>query len=499
MTILQRNTTSTTGKYLFDYFNFLNVRLICISWIIFQIAIFSYNYNVLLYNDDLSNTVASLSHGFLMSRSSALLININFMLLFIFINKGVVSLICDIINIHNYYHIAIVSSIIFFSIIHTVSHIFNYYHLTLNENDIGTLLKTPSSITGVLLIGLFIMMYVFSLQFIRTNVYELFMIMHYILCIGIFICLLFHSLSCFFHTNKGVCLETTFWKCMIVPILLFVLERLHREYTGNKHTIFINAKKHSHNCTEIELYKPDFEFKPGQWVLLKCPEISRFQWHPFTITSNPIENGKVQLFIKERGEWTTQLSELLLKNNVYKNNIELKISKPYGCSYNIISQYRTVVLIAGGIGITSFISLLKSLPCKLGHGNTNVYLKKVHLHWVCKNSYDFDCFIIELNKIKGILDEYGNLLELNYYVTAGLTAGLTTGNTRVYKKIYPPSIDFIHKRPDFDILFEKLNKNNPDTNVRVIICGSKKMAKDIYKINKNYGNKFIIKNCNYFN
>jgi NADPH oxidase len=282
---------------------------------------------------------------------------------------------------------------------------------------------------------------------------------------------------------------------MIVPILLFVLERLHREYTGNKHTIFINAKKHSHNCTEIELYKPDFEFKPGQWVLLKCPEISRFQWHPFTITSNPIENGKVQLFIKERGEWTTQLSELLLKNNVYKNNIELKISKPYGCSYNIISQYRTVVLIAGGIGITSFISLLKSLPCKLGHGNTNVYLKKVHLHWVCKNSYDFDCFIIELNKIKGVLDEYGNLLELNYYVTAGLTAG----NTRVYKKIYPPSIDFIHKRPDFEIIFEKLNKNNPDTNVRVIICGSKKMTNDIYKINKNYGNKFIIKNYDYFN
>ena len=486
MNILERNNKHN------NYYNLdvaFSKKLLYTVWILFQIAIFLYNCNGLLHNDDLSNTVSKLNYSFVISRSSALLININFMLLFIFVNKGIVSFLCNLISINNYYHVAIFSYIIFFSIIHVVSHIVNFYYLTLSENDIRTLLKTHTSITGILLVFSFIVIYIVSFKSLRTSRYELFLILHHVLCAGICICLLVHSLSCFFHTNNGVCLESSFWKFVLGPVVLLVLERIYREYIGNQHTVFINAKKHSHSCTEIELYKPCFEFKSGQWVLLNCPQISRFQWHPFTITSNSIEHGNVQIFLKERGEWTRKLSELLLKNKFYKNNINLKVSIPYGCSYNIISRYRTVVLIAGGIGITSFMSLLKSLPCKLGHGNKDVYLKKVHLHWMCKNAYEFDCFIIELHKIKSNLEAYGNLLELNLYIT---------GPNKVHRRnnIYPPSIDFINKRPDFNNIFEQLQIN--DNYIKVIVCGSRELSNDIYKIKSKYGNKLCIKNCDYF-
>lgn len=45
----------------------------------------------------------------------------------------------------------------------------------------------------------------------------------------------------------------------------------------------------------------------GQWVLINCPSVSKTEWHPFTITSNPIEFGHVQVFIKESGDWTKML------------------------------------------------------------------------------------------------------------------------------------------------------------------------------------------------
>lgn len=463
-------------------------KVVYIGWILFQIFIFLYNFSILSHDVELSNTVNKLNYSFLISRSSALLININFMLLLLLINRNIVSFLCHVCSINNYYHITIFSSIIFFSIIHIISHIFNYYYLTSNDNDIKTLLKTPTSITGIFLIFLMIVIYIFSLKSLRTNVYELFLIMHYLLCTGICVCLLVHSLSCFFRTNSGTCLESSFWRFIVIPTILLVGERMYREYIGNKYTVIVKVKKHSHDCTEIELYKPFFEFKPGQFILLNCPSISKFQWHPFTITSDSIEKNRIQLFIKERGEWTRSLSELLLTNNFYKNNINLKVSLPYGCSYNIISRYRTVLLIAGGIGITSFISILKSLPYNIER-EKDTYIKKMQIHWMCKNIHDFQHFINDLYKIKCKLDEYdNNLLELYFYVTQDNTISNTLHTT------FPKTIEFINGRPDFNQVFEKLNKNSNYTNnyIKLIVCGSQKLHNNIYKIKQKYGNKFCL-------
>ena len=30
--------------------------------------------------------------------------------------------------------------------------------------------------------------------------------------------------------------------------------------------------------------KPNFTFQPGDWVFVNIPEISKFEWHPFTIS-----------------------------------------------------------------------------------------------------------------------------------------------------------------------------------------------------------------------
>lgn len=501
-------TDNSTSKH--GYFYVRN-NVIIYLWVMVQVCIFVYNYVLLLYYDkSRSNIFIYIGSGFLIAKISAILININLMLLFIFANKYIISCISNFYFLPDMgmsYHIIINISILFFTILHCGAHFYNFYIIeTTNFNkDITNMISTNNrlfthtvaGVTGIILICLFFIVYTFSISYIRKRYYELFTMAH-MLYIFIIITLMFHGSFCFFKNNDSSCPWPTSWEYIIIPFTLFLIERLYREYISYKHTYFVNMKKYSSDCTQIQVYKPFFEFKPGQWVLVNCPCISKFQWHPFTITSNPIENGNIQLFIKERGKWTKDFIKYIYDNKFHKSNIKLKVSYPYGQRYDIITKYRVAVLIASGIGITPFMSLLKALPCNLGHGNNNVYLKKVYLYWVCRDVFDFDCFINELKQLKIETDKWGNLLELHLFVT-GLQRNYN------YTQHYTPSIEFTYSRPNLDMLFDDLNKRHPNTTIKLLFCGSEGMNNSIkntvnkFNTNKNISCKFIFVQGELFN
>lgn len=37
---------------------------------------------------------------------------------------------------------------------------------------------------------------------------------------------------------------------------------------------------------------PFFHFKPGDYVFINIPAIAKYEWHPFTISSAPEQQGK---------------------------------------------------------------------------------------------------------------------------------------------------------------------------------------------------------------
>src|ERR1700743_3025029 len=59
---------------------------------------------------------------------------------------------------------------------------------------------------------------------------------------------------------------------------------------------------------EIQIRKPSFRYKPGQWLFLNCPTVSRHQWHPFTITSCPYD-PYVSVHIRQLGDFTRALPD----------------------------------------------------------------------------------------------------------------------------------------------------------------------------------------------
>jgi glycine betaine catabolism B len=97
--------------------------------------------------------------------------------------------------------------------------------------------------------------------------------------------------------------------------------------------------------------KPDhYHFIPGQYTLLKFPgsEISR----PFTFSSSPIENH-LGFTIKKMGEFTTKLFDAQIGD-------ELILDNPKGEALNFNEEVKEdVVFIAGGSGVTPFMSSIK--------------------------------------------------------------------------------------------------------------------------------------------
>ncbi len=131
----------------------------------------------------------------------------------------------------------------------------------------------------------------------------------------------------------------------------------------------VKVEDQTSGVTDIYLKASSDKLKylAGQFAFFTFPNICKKEQHPFTISSHPYDE-LLRITVKGLGDYTSNMGSVL------KPGDNAFIEGPYGHFSSAYVKEKEQVWIAGGIGITPFLSLMK-----------DVHTKSIHLFWSVKN------------------------------------------------------------------------------------------------------------------
>lgn len=186
--------------------------------------------------------------------------------------------------------------------------------------------------------------------------YQYKVLIHNITLLGLVI-LLVHILLAY-SVESNLPLEITLIVYFAVPFTLYFYHKIIKVYfIKDKKFSVSEVIKESNNTVTIK-FKPKtkklFNYQPGQflYVRIKNQDIPRDE-HPFTISSSPSQQDYVSVTVKQLGDFTSKLSNVKVGDDAY-------IDGAFGSfSYLNRPENKKICFIAGGIGITPFLGMLR--------------------------------------------------------------------------------------------------------------------------------------------
>jgi len=238
-----------------------------------------------------------------------------------------------------------------------------------------------------------------SLPVIRRWAYEIFVMLHVpvgLLYVGVL----------FWHTKNYL----ASWDYLYATVALFVFCQVIRLFNLNwtkpwRMSFLVGDEAAITLMTEnaIKITIPtQMRWKPGQYVYLRMPGISLFENHPFTIASLcsedfPSEYGEnyrdCVLVFRPYGGFTRKVLETAIEKGPW-HTYRAFLDGPYGGMRRELAAFDTVILIAGGSGITSLMSQLLNLIKRMRDGKA--ITKKIVVVWALKRLEAMDWFREEL-------------------------------------------------------------------------------------------------------
>lgn len=138
----------------------------------------------------------------------------------------------------------------------------------------------------------------------------------------------------------------------VIATIAFLYKRFIYYFVGvTKYKIVLSGKQKELLVVSMEAIGSPIKFEPGQYGFFSFPSRKRDD-HAFSILG--INGNKLIIGIKIVGNFTTKLAEL-------KTGSELLVKGPYGNFGEKMRGTKHAVWIAGGIGITPFLSMAKAV------------------------------------------------------------------------------------------------------------------------------------------
>ena len=130
----------------------------------------------------------------------------------------------------------------------------------------------------------------------------------------------------------------------------------------------------------------------GQYVFLNFPEISKWEWHPYTLSSSPLETH-LEVNIKKLGNHTKALVESCHNGD----HPYVRVDGPYGRVVINPRRYASLVFVSGGIGVTPMISMLRwyyliNTPPEVASKQSVHLAEYIYFLWVVDKRSTYEVF-----------------------------------------------------------------------------------------------------------
>ncbi|KAF8837003.1 NADPH oxidase B [Paxillus ammoniavirescens] len=509
-------------------------RLFFFSWIFFHCLVIAFGFMNYQLSDDLTTARATFGITYPIARAAALVLHTDVIFILLPVCRNFISLLRRTplnqfipFDKNITFHKATAWSMVFFTVIHIVAHMRNFQELAMLDPNAKTTAQrilvfleanftTGPGVTGWIMTACLAIMVWFAREKSRRANFERFWYSHHLFLL-FFLAWQFHGMWCMIKPDREpFCSSNSigvFWRYWLAGGLIWTYERILREVRSRHKTYISKVIQHPSKVVEIQIKKEKTTTRAGQYIFICCPEISYFQWHPFTLTSAP-EEDYISVHIRVVGDFTTALAKALgcvfdsdkakevsasggmvIGTNTHPplNRVlpRVMVDGPFGSASEDFLNYETVLLVGAGIGVTPFASILKSIWYRMNNMNNSkpTRLSKVYFTWVIRDFGSAEWFHSLLQAIEE--QDTQNRIEINLYLTAKIKEddvnNIIVQDVGAEKDAITSLRAPTHfGRPNWDRVFTSMVDKHPETDVGVFFCGPAVLSKQLHQMCNKY-------------
>lgn len=207
--------------------------------------------------------------------------------------------------------------------------------------------ENTKNLNGMVGWAALLIVFLTSTSFVRRNYYEVFKYCH-------FLFIVFFAFT-YLHTPK------VFLPYLIASSAAYGMDKALRSVAW-----FLSSK-----TTEITVMGDDMvrlrfpktrfrRYTTGQYLMINFPEVDKINWHPYSISTGPRER-QLEVHVRSLGGHTRAVLKRAKAMAAAGQPLRMKIDGPYGHPSGNPRRYPSHLYVAGGVGVTPIMGMLRDL------------------------------------------------------------------------------------------------------------------------------------------
>lgn len=266
---------------------------------------------------------------------------------------------------------------------------------------------------------------------------------------------------------------------LVVPLLILASEVYYSSVQRRYRRCPAQGSALINEVVRLDIKRPaTLSLRGGHYVQVRIPVLSRTEWHAFSLTGPRNDPQRLILKIRCRGDWTRLLLQHI--NDHPNETLYVDLRGPFASPTAHARATDDWLLIAGGMGITPFLSLLRELkhqPTRQGN---------LHLVWTLRESALLHWL---LPLIERLSSNCAVRCRWHIYLTGNHPENKTDPVSEVLA-LHPrladiPTLTIRQGRPDWQRLTQQIAAS--DNQPSCFICGPKSLSREAGRACRAYG------------